>query len=218
MAEAVLYGAAYSVYTRIARLALAEKGVACRLKEVDVFAPGGPPAAHLLRHPFGRIPAFAHGEVRLYEAVAIARYVDEAFPGPALQPADAAGRARVSQIVSILDSYAFRPLVLELYVQRVLVPARGGSVDEDRITASLPAGERCLAALAALQGDAAYLAADGLTLADLHAAPMIAYATLAPEGAAMLAGHAGLARWWRRMQARPSVMATRFPAELGRTA
>jgi len=41
MVDPVLYGAAYSAYTRIARLVLAEKGVAYRLEEVDVFAPGG---------------------------------------------------------------------------------------------------------------------------------------------------------------------------------
>lgn len=51
-----VYGATYSVYTRIARLALIEKGVAFDLVPVDVFGPGGPPAEHLARHPFGRIP------------------------------------------------------------------------------------------------------------------------------------------------------------------
>ena len=39
-------------------------------------------------HPFGRIPAFEHDGFRLYETGAIARYVDEAFEGPALQPKD----------------------------------------------------------------------------------------------------------------------------------
>ena len=42
MSEPVLYGAAYSVYVRSARLALAEKGVAYRLQEVDIFAEDGP--------------------------------------------------------------------------------------------------------------------------------------------------------------------------------
>ena len=214
MAEPVLYGADYSVYTRIARLALAEKGVACRFETVDVFAPGGPPREYLARHPFARIPAFAHGEVALYEAAAITRYVDEAFPGPALQPADAAGRARMTQVISVLNAYAFRPLVLELYVQRVSVPSRGGTPDEARIAAALPDCERCLAALAALQGGADFLASASLTLADLHAAPMFAYARLAPEGTAMLTRHADLAAWWRRMESRPAMSATRFPAEL----
>jgi glutathione S-transferase len=214
MPEPVLYGADYSVHTRIARLALAEKGVAYRFETVDVFAPGGPPAAYLARHPFGRIPAFAHGEVALYEAAAITRYVDEAFTGPALQPPDPAARARMTQVISLLNSYAFRPLVLDLYVQRVSVARRGGTPDEACIAAALPECERCLAAVAAMQGESNFLVDNSPTLADLHAAPMLAYARLAPEGAAMLARHANLAAWWQRIEARPSMAATRFPAEL----
>jgi len=213
MTEPVLYGAEYSVYTRIARLVLAEKGVTYRFEAVDVFAPGGPPGWYRARHPFGRIPAFAHGDVALYEAAAIARYVDEAFTGPALQPSDAFGRARVTQIVSMMNAYGFRPLVMELYVQRVSNPRRGQAADEARITAALPDCARCLDALGALQGDGACLAGDRLTLADLHAAPMIAYARLAPEGAELLARHANLSAWWQRMEARPSMTATRFAAE-----
>jgi glutathione S-transferase len=213
MPEPVLYGADYSVYTRIARLALAEKGVAYRFETVDVFAPGGPPAAYRARHPFGRIPAFAHGEVALYEAAAITRYIDEAFAGPPLQPADPVPRARMTQVISLLNSYVFRPLVLELYVQRVSVARRGEKPDEARIAAALPECERCLAALAALQGKTNFLVSALLTLADLHAAPMLAYGRLAPEGAAMLARHANLSAWWQRMQDRSSLSATRFPAE-----
>jgi hypothetical protein len=55
-----LYGAEYSVYTRIARLALKEKGVDYSFEQVDIFAEGGPPEGYLKRHPFNRIPAFMH--------------------------------------------------------------------------------------------------------------------------------------------------------------
>lgn len=86
MSDPVVYGAAYSVCVRAVRMALAEKGVRYRLEEVDVFGPGGPPAEHRARHPFGRIPAFEHDGCRLYETGAITRYVDEAFAGPPLHP------------------------------------------------------------------------------------------------------------------------------------
>jgi glutathione S-transferase len=84
--EPVVYGAPYSVYVRAVRLALEEKGVPYRLVPIDVFTPDGPPKEYLNRQPFGRIPAFEHGGFQLYEAGAITRYVDEAFPGPVLQP------------------------------------------------------------------------------------------------------------------------------------
>lgn len=212
----VLFGARYSVYTRIPRLALEEKGVAYRLEEVDVFAPGGPPAAYVERQPFGRIPAFEHDGLRLYESGAISRYVDEAFPGPALQPSDPRGRARVNQIISICDSYAYRTLVWDIFVERVSVPTQGRPSDEARIAAALPRAETCLRVLDAGLADHPYLAGQTLSLADLHAQPMFALFCLAPEGEQMLSRYSALSRWWQAMASRPSVQATRSPRELSR--
>jgi glutathione S-transferase len=211
--EPILFGAAYSVYVRAARLALAEKRVAYRLVEIDIFAEGGPPPDYAARHPFGRIPAFEHDGFHLYESGAITRYVDEAFPGPPLQPEDPQGRARVNQILSILDSYAYRTLVWDIFVERVRAPGQGRAPDEARIAAALPRAETCLAALEALMDVQPWLAGPQLTLADLHAAPIFAYAVLAPEGAALLARHDGIRRWWGKMAARASMAATRSPLE-----
>ena len=205
MTRPIVYGARYSVYFRILLLTLREKGVAHDVVEVDVFAEGGPPAEHLARHPFGKIPAFEHDGVHLYEAAAIARYVDEAFPGPSLQPADPRGRARMAQVIGLLDTYAYRPWVWGIYVERVSKPKRGIDSDEAKITDALAKGETAAAALEAILGDRAFLAGDALSLADLHAAPMIAYLVKAPEGAALLARHPRLETWWSEVANRPSV-------------
>lgn len=209
MSEPILYGAAYSVYVRAVRLALMEKRVAYRLQEVDVFAPGGPPADYLARQPFGRIPAFEHDGFALYETAAIARFIDEAFAGPALQPGDARQRARMNQIIGILDSYAYRALVWDIYVERVDAPREGRATDEARIAAALPRARICLDELTRLMGPAPYLAGDVPTLADLHAAPMFAYFLAAPDGAALLEQRPALAAWWWRIAARPAMTATR---------
>jgi glutathione S-transferase len=200
----VLFGAAYSVYVRTARLSLEEKGVAYRLEEIDIFAAGGPSADYLKRHPFGRIPAFEHDGFRLYETGAITRYVDEAFARPKLQHDDAKRRARMNQAISILDNYAYRTLVWDIFVERVRAPAQGRVADEQKIAAALPKADTCLTALEALM-DGGYLAGDGLTLADLHAAPIFAYFRIAAEGAALLKRHGTLDAWWHRMAQRPSV-------------
>lgn len=206
--QPVLYGAAYSVYVRAVRLALAEKGVAYRLVPVDVFVPGGPPPEHLARQPFGRIPAFEHAGFALYETGAITRYVDEAFPGPPLQPQAPRPRARMNQVIGILDAYAYRTLVWDIYVERVSAPKRGRAPDEARIRDALPLAATCLAALAAIQGPEPFLAGPDLSLADLHAAPVFALFTIAPEAAPLLAPHPGLRRWWEGFAARPSMAAT----------
>lgn len=213
MSEPIVFGASYSVYVRAVRLALAEKGVPYRLVEIDIFAAGGPPPDYLSRHPFGRIPAFEHDGFRLYESGAITRYVDEAFPGPPLQPDDPRRRARVNQIIGILDNYAYRTLVWDIFVERVRAPAQGRQPDEERIASALPKAATCLEALEGLMGDAPWLAGPMLTLADLHAAPIFAYFTMAPEGAELLARCPGLRRWWNAMAVRQSMAASRSPLE-----
>ncbi len=209
MTEPIVFGAAYSVYVRAVRLALEEKGVPYRLEEVDIFADGGPPADYLARHPFARIPAFEHDGFRLYETNAISHYVDEAFPGPPLMPSDLRQRTRAHQIIGILDNYAYRTLVWDVFVERIRVPHGGGTPDESRIAAALPRARTCLAAVEALMADSTYLAGPQLSLADLRAVPMIAKFRMAPEGARLLVESPGLARWWDGMTKRPSLAATR---------
>lgn len=194
----IVFGAPYSVYVRAVRLALEEKDIAYELVPVDVFAPGGPPAEHLLRHPFGKIPAVEHAGCRLYEAAAITRYIDEALPGPPLQPAHPRSRARMTQLISILDSYAYRTLVWGVYVEGIARPATGSAADEARIAAALPKAALCLRAIAELMDDAPWLAGTAISLADLHAAPMFALFRLAPEGQRLLGRKDRLVRWWDR--------------------
>ncbi len=208
MAKPVLYGADYSVYVRIVRLALGEKNVDYTIVPVDVFADAGPPAWYLQLQPFGRIPAFEHDGLKLFETTAIARYVDEAFEGPALQPADPRLRAVMNQIVGMLDAYAYRTLVWDIYVETVSKPRDGKMPDEVRVAAALPRAETCLAALAALKLTGPWLLGDRLSLADLHAAPMFAYFAKAPVAGPMLEKHPALLAWWQDIQARPSFLGT----------
>lgn len=205
-AHVIVYGAAYSVYVRIVRIVLQEKCVAYDLVPVDVFADEGIPADHLARHPFARIPAFRHDGFGLYETVAITRYVDENFDGPALQPDTPRQRARMNQIIAMLDNYAYAPMVWDVYVQRVEV-AEGDTADEARITDGLAKAHVFLAALADLVGENAWLAGEQPSLADFHAAPMFDLFLKAPEGSALLRAFPNLLAWWKRISVRPSVVA-----------
>lgn len=202
----VVYGATYSVYVRIVRAVLNEKQVAYELVPVDVFSQDGLSPGYLDRHPFGRIPAFEHDGFRLFETSAIARYVDEAFAGPPLQPAELHLRARMCQIVAMLDNYAYRPMVWDVYVERMLRPAEGGTSDEAKIAAGLQKAETFLNALATLMGEHPWLAGSEVSLADLHAAPIFGYFLEAPEGAALMRNYPRLRAWWERLQPRPAVV------------
>jgi len=203
-----LFGADYSVYVRSARLALTEKGIAYRLVPVDVFAPGGPPETYLELHPFGKIPALKHGDVSLYETVAILRYVDEAFDGPPLQPDGPLDRARMTQLLSILDTYAYRTLVWDIFVERVVKTRDGASADEVRIASSMGRARTIVSALEQLCEDAPFLLGSRLTLADCHAAPMLSLFKTAEEGSLLLKNAPKLTAWLERFSARPSFQAS----------
>ena len=208
MADPVVYGPAYSTYTRSARLALEEKGVPYRLEEIDMLGGACAEPEYLARQPFAKVPAFEHDGFRLYETSAIMRYVDEAFDGPALQPADAQGRARMEQAISVIDSYAYPSLIGGLVMQRLVAPMLGNECDEAAVAECLPRANTSVEALGAILGDDAYLAGETMSLADLHAAPIFAYATNTAEGAEMIAAQPAMARWWEMMSARESVVKT----------
>lgn len=189
-----VYGASYSVYVRIVRIALHEKGV-----------PYVPPE-HLARHPFGRIPAFEHDGFALYETSAITRYVDEAFSGPPLQPRALRERARMNQIVAMLDNYAYLPMVWDVYVQRM--EASGNeAIDEARIAGGLEKARLFLGALSNLMGAENWLCGPEPSLADFHAAPMFGLFAKTPEGAALIREFPSIQAWWERSKVRPSVLA-----------
>jgi glutathione S-transferase len=214
MSDPVLYGLSRSVYTRIARLALEEKGVRYTLEEVEIFGPSGVPAEHLARQPFGRIPAFAHDGFVLYETGAITRYVDEVFTGPRLQPQEPRARALMGQVIGIVDSYAYRPMIWGVFAARIVAPEEGIEVDETLVAESLAKSRTCCRALEEVLGSARYFAGSELTLADLHALPILLYFSMTRDGADTLAAHPRLRAWLEHVAARPSVQRTKGKFEL----
>ncbi|CAN7553413.1 glutathione S-transferase family protein [Mesorhizobium amorphae] len=203
MGKPIVYGADYSVYVRIVRLALAEKGVDYDLVPVDVFAPEGVPPWYFEHHPFGRIPAFEHDGFRLFEASAIARYVDEAFAGPALQPTDARTRATMNQIIGMLDAYGYRSMVWDVAVERL----ENTPPDEALIARGLRQAETVLRVLTSPKAPGPWLLGDQLTLADLHAASIVAYFLKVAEGQTLLAEFPYIQAWWDLIAKRPSLAA-----------
>ncbi|MET4390714.1 glutathione S-transferase [Bradyrhizobium sp. F1.4.3] len=203
-----LHGYQYSVYSWIARLALHEKGVAHNWIEVNPFAETIP-ASYLATHPFKRVPALIHAGFIAYETGAITRYVDEAFDGPRLQSMEPRERARGNQIMSIVDSYAYWPLVRQVFSHGVFRPRMGLPVDKDEFRKGLEAAPGILAALEAAAGGGPYLCGNQVSLADIHLAPMIGYFVLSDQGRALLQKHPAVSYWWSEFSARAAFVATR---------
>ncbi|HEX8620961.1 MAG TPA: glutathione S-transferase family protein [Allosphingosinicella sp.] len=191
-----LHGYRYSVYNRIARMALLCKQVEHRTIEVDPFAELS--ETYLRLHPFGRVPVLTHGPLELFETGAITRYVDRAFDGPPLQPRSAAALARMDQVISVLDSYAYRPMVRQVSSHGFLRPSFGEASSREEIDAGLQASAKVLAFLDGAVREGLVLSGPDVSLADLHLAAMMDYFVRAGEGKAALEPHLALQGWWDR--------------------
>lgn len=209
MAKPVIYGPAYSTYARTVRMALEEKGVDYDLVEVDIMKGEHQAPEHLARQPFGKVPAFAHDGFGIYETDAILRYIEETFPGTSLVPADAQGRARMNQALSLISGYAYPSMITQIFVQRTLMPMLGNPSDEAAIAEALPKAETCLEALEGQLGNSPYLAGDRLSLADLLLVPIYDYLAKTPEGQKLLEATPNLRRWWDDIRTRPTVENTK---------
>jgi glutathione S-transferase len=207
MNQVTVFGASYSVYVRIVRLVLEETRVPYELVEIDIFSKDSLPADYGNRHPFGRIPAFEHDSFRLFETDAIVGYILDRFGDGGLLPEDVRHRARMRQIMRIMDNYAYSWLVWGIHVEEMERGRLGQLTAEE-----LERGEKCLKVLSDLAG-AEYMAGTRLSLADLWALPMLVYLDLAPAGHKLLQDVPKLSAWLARMRLRPAAVATRFAAE-----
>jgi len=204
-------GASYSVYSRIVRLALIEKGVAHAWVETDVFGPDR--SAQTARHPFGKIPSLDHDGFGLYETGACLRYLEQPAFGPVqLMPADPRQRARADQIAGIVDAYGYRAMVWDTYVE-LRKPSEGKATDPAVVERGLAVSATVLDAIAGLAEGGDMLIGGAPSHADLFLAPVMAYFTVTGPGRAMLAERPSLAAWWAAWQDRPSMAATRYPRE-----
>ena len=208
MSKPTLYGPSYSTYVRSARLALEEKGVAYELVDVAMLKGAHKEPAFLARNPFGKVPAFSHDGLNLYETGPIMRYVERAFPGPALMPADPKAAARVDQVMSIVDSFAYPCMIGALVWQRAVVPMQGGKPDDAVVAAAMPQVKLSASEFVRLLGDGPWFGGASISLADLHLAPVMAYVSGTPEGGELLTAHPKLKAWWDRMAGRPSLAKT----------
>lgn len=128
------------------RIALALKGVAYERVAVDLGTGAQRDPAHLRLNPQGLVPALEIDGIVLTQSLAIIEYLDETRPGPALLPADRAGRAWVRAL-----SQAIACDIHPLSNLRVLtrVEALGGSDaraawNRDNIATGLAAFEAML--------------------------------------------------------------------------
>jgi glutathione S-transferase len=207
MRDFVVHSIPGSPFGRAVLVMFEEKGFAYRF--APVAAGANRQAAHLARHPFGRVPVLEHGDFSLYETQAILRYLDRILPEPVLTPQDPKAAARMDQVMNINDWYFFRGVASPIIFERVVGPALMGSTpDEAVIAAAMPHARIVFAELARLLDGNAYFAGVALSLADVLLAPQLEMLVGTPEWEELAGPHANLRDWMARMSGRASMQAT----------
>jgi glutathione S-transferase len=200
-----LYNADLSPFASRTRLQLYAKGL-----EVEMADPPGGLSSDAYKrvNPTGRVPALEVDGAVIPESDAIAEFLEDRFPEPALRPADDLTRARMRVIMRVVDSYLFPP-AHALFGQ--LDPqTRDAALVRARLAEVRPALD-----LLERLVSADPFAVGRLSLADCTLMPLFFFLVrLLPMlgDASPLDGRPRLAAWWQAVLGHPA--AARVNAEL----
>jgi len=158
--------------------------------------------AFLANSAMGKIPWLETPEGGLAESVAIFEYLEEIAPDKPLLPASPFERAKVRQIVNVVQLYIEAPM-------RDLYPAvfMGGDRDEAAIVSSLEMVDRAFVALDQLCTFAPFARGEGLSVADFalfYTLELGERVSRHIEGRSLFEGRPRLAAWDAMIRARES--------------
>ena len=208
MAAMTLYGFDGSTYVRTVKMLLAEKAFT-DFEQVPVDVLKGEPkqAEHLQRHPFGKVPVLEHDGMTILETSAITRYLDDVLPGRSLVPDAPRDRARMDEVIGVIDSYGYGALVGGVAAFH-LFPDFVGGKNQAMHDKGVATGRTVLEYAMKVRGESAFIAGE-LSLADLYLAPIAQYVAMTPDKDELFSA-GGFSAWWDAVQALPSYAATKL--------
>jgi len=217
MAGITVHGIPGSPFLRTVEIVLKEKDIPYVLRAMSPAEMRSP--EHLGLHPFGRIPIFEEDDFRLYETQAIIRYLDDIFPNPPFTPQNPRERARMNQVIGIIEWYFFPKVAAPIAFNRIIGPRLLGlAPDEAAIADAMPMAKICFSELVRLLVDTPYFAGVAVSLADIMLAAQLDLFEDCKEGRELISGTAFLPGWLGRMRERSSFFATQPPAALRQAA
>lgn len=200
MPNFTLYGIPQSTYVRTTRLLLTAANVDYELKEVGIFNGDNKTEEYLKKHPFGKVPVLEVDDEPIYETSAITYYINESLANGEFSPSDPLKRARMYQVIAIVDSYLYAPAVGVLTIQNLIVPSQGGQPHQKAIEGAIAPTQKALKAIENLFIGDPYLLSDSLTIADFYLIPIFVYISKTPQFETVTAQTPKLKTWWEKVQ------------------
>ncbi|XP_062088367.1 glutathione S-transferase-like [Humulus lupulus] len=178
MAPIKVYGPAYSTAAMRVMATLYEKNLDFELIPVDIIKT----AEHkkepfLSRNPFGQVPAFEDGDLKLFESRAITKYIANQYrdQGTDLLFRDPKEQA-IESLWSEVEAHHFDPAGAKLNWELAVKPKMlGGEGDQAAIEENRAKLVRVLDVYEKRLSESKYMAGDRFSLADLHHLPTAEY-------------------------------------------
>lgn len=205
MSKLLVYGTPISTYVRTVRLLLEEIGVEYQLHSIDFFQGENRSAAYLAKNPFAKVPTLAIDQELIYETTAITDYLDTVFVDGRCSPADPLVKARMRQIVGIIDNYLNPTAIGAIVWQRLIVPSQGGQADLAKVNGAIELAQTAMVAIESLVICNPYLLGSTTSIADFYLIPIFVYFSQTPEFVAIVANTPKLQMWWERVGQLPIV-------------
>lgn len=168
-----IVGPGFSTLVRSVRMYCLEKGLEVTFGlTVDGQPVAFGSAAHRRLHPFCQVPILLHGEQRVFETLAICRYLDREFPtGSAASRCD---ETEVDQWSNALITSVDQCLVRQ-YLLKIGGPRPDRTLTAQAIAEARQRADATLAILETQLGDKPFLCGQHFSLADALLAPMLDY-------------------------------------------
>ncbi|KAJ0243687.1 Glutathione S-transferase F12 [Hirschfeldia incana] len=199
-----VYGQVTAACPQRVLLCLLEKEINFEIVHIDLDTLEQKRPEHLLRQPFGQVPAIEDGDFKLFESRAIARYYATKYAdqGTNLLGKSLEHRAIVDQWADVEVGY-FNVLLHPIVMNLVIKPRLGEECDAALVEELKAKLEVVLDIYDNQLASNRFLAGDEFTMADLTHMPAMRY--LMGTGInRIVKDRVNMNRWWEEVTARPA--------------
>ncbi|KAJ3702025.1 hypothetical protein LUZ61_005730 [Rhynchospora tenuis] len=191
--------------TNVARVlvCLEEVGAEYEIVPMNMAAGEHKTPAHIVRHPFGKIPALEDGDFAIFESRAISRYILHKYKSKLLLEDDIKKAALMDAWLDV-EYGLFGPLAFVIIRNLIVNPMRGEAIDQQAVDASVEKLKEVLEVYETRLSQYKYLAGDFISFADLSLFASTYYLISQTHGPLYdLFPH--VKAWWEAIMARPSI-------------
>ncbi|KAH7573599.1 hypothetical protein ACOSP7_007359 [Xanthoceras sorbifolium] len=202
-----VHGMALATCTARVLLCLSEKGLDYELVPVDVAAGAHKQQPYLSLNPFGQIPAFEDGDIKLFESRAISKYlaVKHKDTGTDLLRSGCLKESAIVETWMEVEAHQFNAPMRTLIHQLILGPLRGSVPDEKIVETEVDKLGKVLDVYEQRLSQTKYLAGDFYSMADLYHIPSLFYIMKTPK-ASVVTGRPCIHAWWNDISSRPATI------------